>query len=113
MDDSEEGYPGLVSVKLIRRRPSNLKFQYTGEKVVFTNEDGTFDIRLESVCDDSTYYLKFELDGEDYKLIKGGDISIKREVGYSSPTNVVHGGQYEINAGVRPNTARIESEKVP
>jgi hypothetical protein len=113
MDDSEEGYPGIVSVKLIRRRPSNLKFQYTGAKVVFTNEDGTFDIRLESVCDDSTYYLKFELDGEDYKFIKGGDISIKREVGYSSPTNVVHGGQYEINAGVRPNTARIESEKVP
>ena len=114
MEDSEQGYPGIVSVKLIRRRPSTLKFQYTEEKVVFTSEDGTFEVLLESVCDDdSMYYLKFELDGEDYEFIQEEDISVKREVGYSSPTNVVHGGQYEINAGVRPETARIESDKVP
>ena len=113
MDNSEQGYPGIVLVKLIRRRPSPPKFQYTEEKVVFTSEDGTFEILLESVCDDSMYYLKFELDAEDYEFIPGEDIFVKREVGYSSPTSIVHGGLFEINAGVRPETARIESDKVP
>mmetsp|Transcript_27953 Transcript_27953/g.50602 ORF Transcript_27953/g.50602 Transcript_27953/m.50602 type:complete len:202 (+) Transcript_27953:1841-2446(+) len=113
MEDSEQGYPGIVSVKLIRRRPSTLKFQYIEEKVVFTSEDGTFEVLLESVCDDSMYYLKFELNGEDYEFIQEEAISVKREVGYSSSTNVVHGGQYEISAGVRPERARFESDKVP
>lgn len=68
----------------------------------FTKEDGTFEILLETVCDDSTYYLKFDVVGEEYEFIPEGDISVKKGMGRSSPAAVVHGGRYDITAGVRP-----------
>jgi len=112
MDANEQGYSGLISVKLVRKYQQSPPKSMT-EKVVSTNENGMFEITLDTICDDSLYYLKFELDVEDYEFISGDDIAVKSEVGRSSQTTVVHGGQYEINAAVRLETARINSARVP
>jgi len=68
----ERGYDGVVLIKLIRKQELP-KRKFKSVEIGFTNDDGTFEIPLETVCDDSTYYLKFEMENNQYEFTSGGD----------------------------------------
>ena len=104
IDKGEKGVEG-VKVRLYRyHKTSDGKKSYIKVKTKKVKSDGSFKIPLNTIVEDSKYYLKFIHDKADYKfapMIKGGDSDVKNIAkGNSTPRTIKYGKTYEVNAGL-------------
>jgi hypothetical protein len=105
IDQGEKGVEGVM-VKLYRyvKAPDGKK-SYFRVKTKRVESDGSFIIPLNTIYEDSKYYLKF-IHGKAayYKfapMIIGGDSDVKNVAnGNSAPRTIKYGKTYEVNAGL-------------
>lgn len=103
--DEGEGGVQDVQVWLYRhRKTADGKITFVKVKSRIVKKDGSFELPLNAIIEDSEYYLKFIHNlTADYKfgpIVKGGDNGITNERGNLERRTVKCGKRHQVNAGL-------------